>query len=100
MLLKHNDWVDIVTTHPVCSTQHPEQLPKKSGATYQSCQHVIDRQVDYIGSVPLSVRSKYALGYVETASGLTHIFPCHCANQAATTRGLEKLSTMDRCPHR
>ena len=56
-----------------------------------------DWQIDYIG--PLSVARedfKYALVCVDTASGLTQAFPCHYANQAATIRGSEKLSTVYR----
>lgn len=47
----------------------------------------------YVGALPLSEGSKYALVNVNTASGLTQTFPCQQAHQATTIRRREKLST-------
>lgn len=98
MLLKHDDWVDIIATRSGFFCTTPRVTAKEVRGHLPELPTCY-RQVDYIGSIPLSVRSKYALGYVDTPFGLTQVLPCHSANQAATTRGLEKLSTMDRCPH-
>lgn len=51
-------------------------------------------QIDYTDPLLLSKDSKYTLVCVDTISGLTQAFFCHCANQAATIKGLKKLSTM------
>lgn len=51
-------------------------------------------QIDYTESFPLSEDSKYTLVCVDDASGLTQDFLCPCANQAASIRGLKKLSTV------
>ena len=50
--------------------------------------------MDYIGNLFSNEGSKYGLVFVDNMPGLTQAFPCHCANQTATIRGLEKQSTM------
>ena len=57
-----------------------------------------DWQIDYFGTLPPSEGFKYALICVDTASGLTQAFLCCPANQADTSRELEKLSTVYRYP--
>lgn len=49
-------------------------------------------QIDGTDPFPLSQDSKYTLVCVDTVTGLTQAFHCHCANQAATIMGLRKLS--------
>ena len=40
-----------------------------------------DWQLDYIGTLPLSEASRYALVCVDILSGLTQAFSCACRNQ-------------------
>ena len=47
-----------------------------------------------IGPLTSTEGSKYALVCVDPMSGLNQAFPRCCVNQAATTTGLEELSTM------
>lgn len=54
----------------------------------------------YRAPPPLNEDSKCALVCVDNLCGLTQAFPCHQASQATSIVGLEKLSTMGRCPHR
>lgn len=97
LLLKCNDLINAVTACPMCFKQCLRQLTKESEAIHQSSQSV--RNIDYIGTLPLSEGSTYALVCVDTASGLTQAFPCRCTNQVATIRGLEKVSTIYRYHH-
>ena len=53
-----------------------------------------DWQIDYIGLPFLIEGSKCALLCVDSESGLTQAFSCHCGNQVATIRELEKLRIM------
>ena len=69
LYLKYSNLVNAVMTCPVCSKQHPRQLPKESGAIHQNSQLVRDWQIDYIDHFPLSEGSKYALSCVDTACG-------------------------------
>ena len=63
------------------------QLPKESRAVHWRSQQVRGWKIDYITLLPVSEGSKYTLGCVDTAPGLTQAFPCRHANQAATIRG-------------
>ena len=98
MPLKYTELVNAVTECPVYSIQCPRQLPNESGTTHQSSQPVRNWKIDYIGPLPLSEGSKYALACMDTISGLTQALLCCWANQAATIMGLEKLSTMYQYP--
>lgn len=92
--LKYIGLINAVMACPMCSKQGPRPQPKESRAVHWSSQLVRDWPVDYIGPLPLGEGSKYAWICVDTVSSLTQAFPCCCTNQAATIRGLEKLSTM------
>lgn len=63
-----------------------------------SSQQMRDWQIDYVGPFPKSEVSKYVLVCVDTVPGLTQAFSGLWANQVATIRGLEKLSTIYRYP--
>ena len=72
----------------------PRQL-QKSRVTHWGSQPARDWKTEWLyWPLPLSEGSKYALFCVVTVSRLTQTFLCHYANQAATTRGLEKLTTL------
>ena len=58
---KYTDLVNVVTSCPVCSKQHLEQLLKESEANNQSYQLVRIWQIDYIGLLPLNEGSKFAV---------------------------------------
>lgn len=91
---KYSDLVNAITACPVCFKQYSRHLPKASEATHWCFQLVRDWHIDYIGPFPLSEGSKYALVCGDIACGLTQAFSYCCTNQAATNRGLEKLSTV------
>lgn len=90
--LTYGDLAKAVTACPECSS-YPRQLPEESGAIYQSSQPVRDWQIDYFDLLFLSEGSEYALVCVHSEPALTQAFSCHCGNQAASIRELERLST-------
>ena len=80
---------ELVQDHscPVCSKQHPGQLPRVW------CPEL---EFDHIGPLCACEGDKHTLVCVDTASGLSPAFPhCH-TNQTTTTWGSERLSTMYR----
>ena len=54
-------------------------------------------QINYIGPSLQMMVLNMPLN-MDTTSDLTQAFPCHCVNQAATIRRLEKLSTVYKYP--
>ena len=96
---KYSDLANAVRACPGCSKLHPGHLPKESGAIHRSSQLVRDWQINYIGSLPPSEVSKYALVGVDTTCDLTQDFLCHGVNESSTIRGLERLSTVHGYPH-
>ena len=89
--LKYSDLLNAVPTCSVCSKQCPGFEPKGSGAIYWSFQLVRDGEITSMGSLPLREDTEYAW-FVWTL-GPTQAFPYRSENQAATIRGLEKLSS-------
>ena len=96
--LKYSDLVNVVITFLCVLNNTQGDCQRSMGAIHWSSQLVSDWQVDYIGPLPLSKGSKYALVCVDTESGLTQAFSCHHTNLAVTNRGLEKQSTMYKYP--
>lgn len=90
--LKYSDLVTVAMAWPVCSKQHPRQsLECSPGEGLTS---------DNAGHLPLSqVKVLNGPGLCGHYAWLDQAFPCHLMRQGATLRGLEKLSTMYRCPH-
>ena len=75
------------------------QLPKESGAVRWSSQPLRGWQIDYIDPLLLSEGSKYTLVCTNTKSCLAQALRCHCTNQAATMRVLERLSIIYEYAH-
>ena len=81
-----------------CSKMRPRSLSKTTAHPARENNPLQQWQVDYVGLLPRSEGTRYALTCTDTISGLLQAYPVPKANQAYTIKALTKLMSAYRTP--